>query len=170
MLLSELVCNSKLKYSCTNEIDYTKIEIKDITRDTRQVIDGSMFIAVIGVKVDGHDLINEAIEVSWKWVHTEENVGEVLYNFLDNEENGFTLFQEMEEDEKKISAWDCIIDAVAYVSRAAYENEGIKYLPEPIEIVDDNIFTHMVQSLTLCDSMECEYIEKVYKKCLEEVK
>ena len=43
-------------------------------------------------------LINEAIEVSWKWV---ENVGEVLYNFLDNEENGFTLFQEMEEDEKK---------------------------------------------------------------------
>ena len=103
-------------------------------------------------------------------VHTEENVGEVLYNFLDNEENGFTLFQEMEEDEKKISAWDCIIDAVAYVSRAAYENEGIKYLPEPIEIVDDNIFTHMVQSLTLCDSMECEYIEKVYKKCLEEVK
>ena len=72
-------------------------------------------------------LINEAIEVSWKWVHTEENVGEVLYNFLDNEENGFTLFQEMEEDEKKISAWDCIIDAVAYVSRAAYENEGIKY-------------------------------------------
>lgn len=46
-------------------------------------------------------LINEAIEVSWKWVHTEENVGEVLYNFLDNEENGFTLFQEMEEDEKK---------------------------------------------------------------------
>ena len=115
-------------------------------------------------------LINEAIEVSWKWVHTEENVGEVLYNFLDNEENGFTLFQEMEEDEKKISAWDCIIDAVAYVSRAAYENEGIKYLPEPIEIVDDNIFTQMVQSLTLCDSMECEYIEKVYKKCLEEVK
>ena len=89
---------------------------------------------------------------------------------LDNEENGFTLFQEMEEDEKNISAWDCIIDAVAYVSRAAYEKEGVKYLPEPIEIVDDNIFTHMVQSLILCDSMECEYIEKVYKKCLGEVK
>ena len=46
-------------------------------------------------------LINEAIGVSWKWVLTEENVGEVLYNFLENEENVFTLFQEMEEDEKK---------------------------------------------------------------------
>ncbi len=50
------------------------------------------------------------------------------------------------------------------------KKEGVKYLPEPIEIVDDNIFTHMVQSLILCDSMECEYIEKVYKKCLGEVK
>lgn len=115
------------------------------------------------------DLVNEAIKVSWKWVHTEENLGEVLYDFLDNEENGFTLFQEMEEDEKNISAWDCIIDAVAYVSRAAYEKEGVNYLPEPIESVDDNIFTHMMHSLILCDGMECEYIEKVYQKCLEEV-
>lgn len=38
----------------------------------------------------------EAIKVSWQWIHTEESVGEVLYNFLDNEENGFTLFQEIE--------------------------------------------------------------------------
>ena len=30
-------------------------------------------------------LINEAINTSWKWVQTEENLGEVLYDFLDNE-------------------------------------------------------------------------------------
>lgn len=88
---------------------------------------------------------------------------------MDNEENGFTLFQEMEEDEKKISAWDCIIDAIAYASRVAYEKEGVKYLPEPIEIVNDNIFTHMTHSLILCNSMECEYIRKIYQKCLEKV-
>ena len=57
----------------------------------------SSYLQVKNVKV----LLNEAIKVSWKWVHTEENLGEVLYDFLDNEENGFTLFQEMEEDEKK---------------------------------------------------------------------
>ncbi len=114
-------------------------------------------------------LLDEAIKVSWQWVRTEDNLGEVLYNFLDNEENGFTLFQEMEEDARNISAWDCIIDAVAYISREAYEKEGAKYLPEPVEIVDDNIFSHMVHSLILCNDMECEYIEKLYKKCLEEV-
>ena len=62
MLLSEILKNSKLDYTSTNEIDYTKINVIDITRDTREVIEGSLFIAVIGLKVDGHDLINDAIE------------------------------------------------------------------------------------------------------------
>lgn len=114
------------------------------------------------------DLIKEALKVSQQWICTEGNAGEVLYDFLDNEENGFTLFQELEEDEKKIHAWDCIIDAVAYVSRAAYEREGAKYLPEPIETVDDSIFAHMAHSLILCGDAEREYIDKVYQKCLEE--
>lgn len=114
------------------------------------------------------DLIKDALKVSWQWIRTEGNAGEVLYDFLDNEENGFTLFQELEEDEKSIHAWDCIIDAVAYVSRAAYEREGAKYLPEPIEAVDDSIFVHMAHSLILCGDAEHEYIDKVYQKCLEE--
>ncbi len=112
-------------------------------------------------------LVKEALEAAWKWIDTGETAGETLYNFLDNEENGFTLFQEMEEDEKEISVWDCIIDAIAYISRAAYEKEGEKYLPEPIEMVDDNIFTHMIQSLIFCDNKESVFIENLYKKCLE---
>ena len=147
-------------------MDITKLEQKTkCTFAIKLAERASLYLQESSVK----DLINEAIEVSWKWVHTEENLGEVLYNFLDNEENGFTLFQETEEDEKKISAWNCIIDTVAYISRTAYKKEGVKYLPEPIEIVDDNIFTHMMHSLILCDSMEREYIEKVYQKCLEKV-
>lgn len=94
-------------------------------------------------------LINDAIEVAWKVIHTEEYVGEILYNFLDNEENGFALFQEREKDQKNISAWDCIIDAIAYVSKVAYEKEGVRYLPEPIEIVDDSIFTHMMHAFSI---------------------
>ena len=62
MLLSELLKSSKLYFSSTNEVDYSNIEVKDITRDTRQVVEGSLFIAVIGVKVDGHDLIDEAVK------------------------------------------------------------------------------------------------------------
>ena len=38
MLLSEILKDSKLDYTFTNEIDYTKIDVIDITRDTRQVV------------------------------------------------------------------------------------------------------------------------------------
>ena len=86
---------------------------------------------------------------------------------MDNEENGFTIFEEMENDEKIIAAWHCVIYAVAYISRAAYEKEGAIYFPEPIELVDDDIVQHMIQSLLVCDSKEREYIENVYQDCLK---
>ena len=111
-------------------------------------------------------VINEALEVSRKWVQSGGNVGELLYDYLDNEENGFTIFQEMEENEQIINAWNCIIDAVAYISRAAYEKEGAEYFPEPIELVDDSIISHMTQSLILCDEKEREFVEELYSDLL----
>lgn len=93
-------------------------------------------------------------------------MGEILYDFLDNEEHGFTLFQEMETDEIKNNVWNCIIDTVAYISKVSYEEKGIKYLPESIELVDDNIFTHMINNLFLCNSLEMIYIENIYQECM----
>ncbi|MEH7229141.1 Imm6 family immunity protein [Bacillus safensis] len=45
----------------------------------------------------------------------------MLYELLDNEENGITIIQEMSDIETDILAWNCIIDAVAYTSRKAFE-------------------------------------------------
>lgn len=70
-------------------------------------------------------LINEAIEVSWKWVHTEENVGEVLYNFLDNEKMDLHYSKKWRKM-KKNKCVGLYYRAVAYVSRAAYENRRHK--------------------------------------------
>ena len=77
MLLSEILRNSNLDYTATNEIDYTKISVIDITRDTRQVIEGSLFIAVIGLKVDGHDLINDAIEKGAKVIVHSKDISDI---------------------------------------------------------------------------------------------
>ena len=77
MLLSEILRNSKLDYTSTNEIDYTKINVIDITRDTRQVIEGSLFIAVIGLKVDGHDLINDAIEKGARVIVHSKDISDI---------------------------------------------------------------------------------------------
>ncbi len=97
--------------------------------------------------------VADALNLAKMW-NESEDTGELLYDFLDNDEHGFTIYQENEEDEIKINAWNCVIDAIAFVSKMAYLESGIKYLPEPIEIVDDDIFDHMENALRLCRNYE----------------
>lgn len=38
------------------------VEVKNVVFDSRQVVQGSLFVAVIGTQVDGHDYITQAVE------------------------------------------------------------------------------------------------------------
>lgn len=69
--------------------------------------------------------VADALNLAKMW-NESEDAGELLYDFLDNEEHGFTIYQENEEDEIKINAWNCVIDASAFVSKMAYLESGIK--------------------------------------------
>lgn len=120
------------------------------------------------LQVDSQNIVKEALFHCWEWIETESDLGEELYFFLDNEENGFTSLQEFEEDAIKISAWNCIIDAIAIVSRMAYEKMGQRFFPEAIEIVDDRTFSHMISALLFCNDTEKDYIASVYDACLKE--
>nr|WP_248138372.1 Imm6 family immunity protein [Bacillus infantis] len=77
---------------------------------------------------------------------------------LDNEENGLTIIQEMSDNETDVAAWNCIIDAVAYTSRKAFEREGVKYYPEPIALVDDTLVDHFI---TMCIENSDIYIRRI---------
>jgi UDP-N-acetylmuramoyl-L-alanyl-D-glutamate--2,6-diaminopimelate ligase len=57
MLLSEILKNVSTKNS-----SYNDVEINDIQFDSRKVGQGSLFIAVRGTAVDGHDFIEKAVE------------------------------------------------------------------------------------------------------------
>ena len=120
------------------------------------------------LQADNQNMVKEALSLCRKWIETESDLGEELYYFLDNEENGFTLLQEFEEDDIKTSAWNCIIDAIAIVSRMAYEKMGQRFFPEAIEIVDDSTFSHMISALIFCNDTEKDYIASVYDACLKE--
>lgn len=76
--------------------------------------------------------------------------GEMLYSFLDNEENGLTVFEEMSDNETESAALNCIIDAVAYTCRYAYDSERVNYYPEPISLVDDSLVDHFKNSYYKC--------------------
>ncbi|WP_338749079.1 Imm6 family immunity protein [Bacillus sp. FJAT-52991] len=92
------------------------------------------------------DVIGEC----WAWLRDKDNIGDILYDLLDNEENGITIIQEMSDNEVDKIAWDCIIDAVAYTSRKAFEREGVKYYPEPIALVDDTLVDHFIDCFKKC--------------------
>lgn len=108
---------------------------------------------------EAKSLVESAIGKCQEWVDGKHIAPEELCDYLDNEEKGFTIFQERETDETQIAAWNCIIDAVAFICKSAYLEADIEYLPEPIELVDDTTIDHMVQSFSLCASTnECPNI------------
>lgn len=111
--------------------------------------------------------ILKAIKKCWEWIQYDKNTGEDFYYLLDNEENGFTLYEEMEQNKVKIHAWNCIIYSIAYISRMAYEKEEAKYFPEPIELVNEKTIKNAEESLLLCNSNESKYIIEIYEKCLK---
>ena len=88
------------------------------------------------------DLVETAVRTVLKGLNDKSDVSEELYDYL----NCFTLFQENAADERTIAAWDAIIDAVAIVCKNAYIEADAEYFPEPIELVDEDTFDHMIKS------------------------
>ena len=89
------------------------------------------------------DCVDQAIDLSRQWMDDKSDVSVELYDLIDSEDKGFTVFQEAEEDERMIDIWNCIIDAFAYICRKVFEDQGAVYFPEPIELVDEETFNHM---------------------------
>lgn len=113
---------------------------------------------------EAETLIEKAIKRGWEWVNTKCDIAEELYNYLDNEENGFTTLQECETDEIIIAAWNSIIDAIAFICKSAYLEAGVKHFPEPIELVDDNTIDHMIRSFLLCNGWNENQVNQL---CIE---
>lgn len=107
-------------------------------------------------------LIELAIRRCWEYIHSQCDVSAELYNYLDNEENGFTIFQECETDEIILAAWNSIIDAIAFICKSAYLKSGKEYFPEPIELVDDDTIDHMIDSFLFCNGGDKKQIEELY--------
>lgn len=103
----------------------------------------------------------EVIGECWAWLRNKDNIGDILYNLLDDEENGITIIQEMSDNELDQIAWNCIIDAVAFTSRKAFEREGVKYYPEPIALVDDTLVDHFIDCFEKCVEDSGSYILRI---------
>lgn len=118
---------------------------------------------------ENYKYIEKALRQCRQWIKGKEDIADQLYAALDNEETGFSVLQEMEEDMQKVYAWDCIIYAVAYVAKSAYEEMGAEYFPEPIELVDEETPILLETALIECEEKNREFIVEIYEKCRQEV-
>ena len=94
--------------------------------------------------------VEKAIDLTRQWLNDKTDVSQKLYDLLDDEECSFTLYQESEKDEYMIDVWNCIIDAVAYICRKIYEEQGADYFPEPIELVDEDTYSRQLAGYEKC--------------------
>lgn len=87
-----------------------------------------------------------ALDTCWKWFETKIPTGDEIYTLLDDgtEFGGLIILMQMDEIEENEAKWDCIVDAVSFVSKQAYILEGARYLPAPIENVDDELIFHFL--------------------------
>lgn len=109
---------------------------------------------------ENKSIAEKSVNCCWEWLTKRSYNGDFLYELLVNEENGITVIAEMFEDSRSCSIWNCLINAVAYTSQKAYENEGARYYPEPIEIVNDDLIYHFLQCYSLCVPKD-NYIERI---------
>jgi hypothetical protein len=94
--------------------------------------------------------VEKAIDLTRQWLNDKTDVSQKLYDLLDDEECSFTLYQESEKDEYMIDVWNCIIDAVAYICRKIYEEQGADFFPEPIELVDEDTYSRLLAGYEKC--------------------
>ena len=85
--------------------------------------------------------IDKAIELSLKWLNDKTDVSVELYDLLDGEDKGFAVYQQKKVNKHWIAVWNCIIYAFAYICRKIFENQGVVYFPEPIEMADEETIT-----------------------------
>ncbi|WP_179090449.1 Imm6 family immunity protein [Paenibacillus sp. FSL R7-0337] len=87
-----------------------------------------------------------ALDICWRWLETKIPAGDEIYALLDDgtEFGGLFIKMQMDEHEENEARWDCIVDAVSFVNKQAYILEGARYLPAPIENVDEDLIIHFL--------------------------
>lgn len=90
--------------------------------------------------------VRTTLDICWRWFETKIPTGDEIYTLLDDgtEFGGLFIQMQMDENLENEAKWDCIVDAVSFVNKQAYIFEGARYLPAPIENVDDELIIHFL--------------------------
>lgn len=72
MLASDLI--QSIKYKQLSDEHFADFEVTTVTQDTREVVPGAIFIAIVGSNVDGHQFVPQAVASGAKMIIAQEPV------------------------------------------------------------------------------------------------
>lgn len=115
-------------------------------------------------KSEFYEDARKALNLCWEWFETKQISGDEIYTLLDDgtEDNGLFIQMQMDEDEENTSIWECIVAAVSFVDKQAYESENELYLPSPIENVDDSLLSHFLENYSLINMTNKIEVEEFF--------
>ncbi|MDQ0861806.1 Imm6 family immunity protein [Bacillus sp. V2I10] len=93
---------------------------------------------IINIDEPGYKTGREALDSCWKWLEGEKIDADDLCNYIDSEDYvDVAEFANKERDVQKQYAWYSVLDAVSYTTYQAYEKENRKFVPQVVEVIDD---------------------------------
>lgn len=118
-----------------------------------------------------HLLLKNAITHCWEWIETGRYCGDDFYDVV-VEETRYTGFLHLcdkaySSNDKSAGAWNCIIGAIMYISRKAYEKDGYTSFPEAVGEVKEDMVQEFIGFLSETADVQ-EYIDEIYDLCLKE--
>jgi len=90
----------------------------------------------------------EALDKCWRWVEHGNVLAIDIYKLIDDPECESAYEYGMAEQEyRKKVMWYCLADAFAYTNWQAFNKEGIKYLPQIIEGINEEGFNDYIKDV-----------------------
>ncbi|MBA4549428.1 hypothetical protein H1R82_13230 [Thermoactinomyces intermedius] len=117
---------------------------------------------------EGFQQVRKTIDMCWEWVEEKKHEGDDIYFEFDNEnDTGVSIYIELTDDPQEELIWMCAMYAICYVAWQAYNYANEKYVPQPIEMVDDDTIDEFMKYINKIEGYQEEWSERLKEYLLK---
>lgn len=117
---------------------------------------------------EGYQKARETLNMCWDWVEEKKHQGSDLYHMLENEEaTGVAIYIQFTDDSQQEAIWFCTVYAIVYTIWQAYKYENQKYMPQPIELIDDDAINEFMAEIREIHGFQEIWVDGLKRYLLE---
>ena len=119
-----------------------------------------------------YGLARKALDMCWEWVEEKKHHGDDLYLRIDNDVDGLghikgVAFVDDQPDPQEKAIWFCVTQALFYVTWQAYEYEEEEYVPQAVEMVDDEVINWFIEKIARVEGYREEWAGQLKRYLLQ---